>query len=422
MTSVRGRREGAGYNTATTVYLVVVAVVAVLLAGLSSRARPISAGPDLIAVLALALLAVAYPRVVVGDRVQLAISSIVMLAAQAVVGPAAVALVGALVGPFQGSTWQGRVFNSAQFSVFGCLGGLAFLGAGGTLDPASLDGVGDVVVHLGVPMLVADVVQVLANAVLLSGMMRVALGVPVRLHIGLLLRSTGPDALGYGVIAFILVVLWVPAGLGVALAATIVLAPLLVAHWAYRQHAEELQGQQRVLEVLVAAVEAKAPHLAGHSSRVAELSGHMAEHLGLSAQQVSDTRMAGMLHDVGQTSLPTRVVRELDLTDPSVSDGYPAAGADLLADLSFLDGALDPIRGHRAAIGAAAGASLPTRIVALADTFDLLTRVGGPGAAVHSPSEARDLLADNVRNREGEELVRALDDALARTRSEEPAT
>lgn len=422
MASVRGRREGAGTDTATNVYLAVVVVGAVLLAGLSTRVRPIPTVPDLIAVLALGLLAVAYPRVVVGDRVQLAISSIVMLAAQAVVGPAAVALVGAVVGPFQGSSWRGRVFNSAQFSVFGCVGGLAFLAAGGTLDPDRLDGVGAVVVHLGIPMLVADVVQVLVNAVLLSGMMRAARGVPLRLHIGLLLRSTGTAALGYGVIAFILVVLWVPAQLGVALAAIMVLAPLLVAHWAYRQHAEELQGQQRVLEVLVAAVEAKAPHLSGHSARVAALSGHMAEHLGLSPQQVSDTRMAGMLHDVGQTSLPTRAVRELDLTEPSAFDDYPSAGADLLGDLSFLSGALDPIRGHRAAIDAAADVSLPTRIVALADTYDLLTRVGSPGNALYAPSEARDLLADNVRSRGGDELVRALDEALSRAGSEEPAS
>lgn len=416
MASVRTRRQGVGAST-TTVYLAVVVVGAVLLAGVAVRVRPISAGPDLIAVLALALLAVAYPRVVVGDRVQLAISSIVMLAAQAVVGPAAVALVGAVVGPFQGSTWQGRVFNSAQFSIFGCLGGLAFLASGGSLAAADLGDTGDVVLHLAVPMIIADLVQVTANAVLLSGMLRVAMGIPVRLQIGLLLRSTGAAAIGYGVIAFILVVLWVPAQLG-AVAALIVLSPLLVAHWAYRQHAEEVQGQQRVLEVLVAALEAKAPHLSGHSARVAELSGHMAEGLGLSPQQVADTRMAGMLHDVGQTSLPTRQVRSLDLTDLGTESPYPEAGAAILGGLTFIRGALEPIRLHRSAVAAAGEASLVTRIVGLADRYDLLTHVGGVGSRVEAPSAARDLLAAAV----DPELMRALDAALARVRAEEPAT
>ncbi|MGG5260026.1 HD-GYP domain-containing protein [Phycicoccus avicenniae] len=412
---MRNRREGGGAS-ATTFYLAVVVVAAVVLAAVATRVRPISAGPDLIAVLALALLAVAYPRVVVGDRVQLAISSIVMLAAQAVVGPAAVALVGAVVGPFQGSTWQGRVFNSAQFSFFGCLGGLAFLGAGGSLDPADLSGVGAVVVHLAIPMIVADVVQVLANAVLLSGMLRVAMGIPVRLQIGLLLRSTGAAALGYGVIAFILVVLWIPAQLG-PFAALMVLAPLLVAHWAYSQHAEEVQGQQRVLEVLVAAVEAKAPHLVGHSARVAELSGHMAERLGLTPQQVADTRMAGMLHDVGQTSLPTRVVRELDLTGSVIGADYPAAGADLLGDLTFLHGALAPIRDHRTTPTTTSEDSLPTRIVAVADSWDLLTQVGAPGQRLHAPAEAREALA--ARPSIGDDLLRALDHALSRNPADE---
>ncbi|MBM6400694.1 HD-GYP domain-containing protein [Phycicoccus sonneratiae] len=418
---MKGRREGVGPHAATTIYLVVLAVGAVLLAGFSSRVHPISVGPDLIAVLALAVLAVAYPGVVVGDRVHLAISSIVMLAAQAVVGPAVVALAGALIGPFQGSSWQGRLFNSAQFSIFGCVGGLAFLAAGGTLDPAELAGVTPVVVHLALPMVVADLVQVLANAVLLSGMMRVARGVPVRLHIGLLLRSTGAAAAGYGVIAFILVVLWVPAQLGVVVATAMVLAPLLVAHWAYRQHADELQGQQRVLGVLVAAVEAKAPHLTGHSARVADLSGRMAEHLGLTPQQVADTRIAGMLHDVGQTTLPTREARGLDLTDPaSTTVGYPRAGVAILGDLTFLRGALDSIETHRRALADDAAASLPSRIVALADLYDLLTQVGTPGGTVYAPSQARDLIATEHPGPRTEELVRALDVAL--TRAEELST
>ncbi|MGL5825672.1 MAG: HD domain-containing phosphohydrolase, partial [Nocardioides sp.] len=307
-------------------YVVVVVLGAVFLAIISTRIHNVAADANLLALLVLAFLAVVYPHAVVGDRVEFAISSIVLLAAQAVAGPTAVALVGAFVGPFHGSSLQGRVFNSAQFSSFSCLAGITFQISGGTLHPDSLTDVAGVAAHLVVPMLLAHVVLVLSNLVLLAGMLRVARGVPMRLQLTALLGGIGLGYLGYGIIALILVVLWVPAGLGIV-AALVVLAPLLVAHWTYRQHAEELQSQQRVLGVLVAAVEAKAPHLAGHSARVAELSGHMAEHLGLGPQQVADTRMAGMLHDIGQTSLPTRLVRALDLTDRTVSPDYAEAGA-----------------------------------------------------------------------------------------------
>ncbi|MGL5829653.1 MAG: HD-GYP domain-containing protein, partial [Angustibacter sp.] len=159
--------------------------------------------------------------------------------------------------------------------------------------------------------------------------------------------------------------------------------------------------------------------LTGHSARVAKLSGHMAEHLGLSPQQVTDTRMAGMLHDVGQTTLPTRLVRSLDLTDPTTSRDYAAAGARILGDLTFLSGALDPIRGHRNGFDGAARTMPPTRIVAIADRYDLLTRVGDPGGAVCAPTRARQLLMTDAAD--AMELIQALDDALARGISEEGA-
>ncbi len=163
-----------------------------------------------------------------------------------------------------------------------------------------------------------------------------------------LLGSTGPAYLGYGAIAFLLVVLWQPARVGPASVA-LVLPPLLVARWAYLQYAEEFKGHERALHVLVAAVEAKAPHLTGHSERVADLSARMAEHLGLRGQVVADTRVAGMLHDLGQTTLPTPLVRGGEGTGGDLVRSYPARGAELLRDLSFLSGSLDAISRHREA-------------------------------------------------------------------------
>ena len=118
--------------------------------------------------------------------------------------------------------------------------------------------------------------------------------------------------------------LWGPARLGSA-SVLLILPPLLVAQWAYRQYSEEVKGHERALDVLVAAVEAKAPHLVGHSARVAELSASMAEHLGLRSQMVADARVAGMLHDLGLTTLPTGLVRS---TGSSVA---PACRATLRA-------------------------------------------------------------------------------------------
>ncbi|MGL4745655.1 MAG: HD domain-containing protein, partial [Dermatophilaceae bacterium] len=159
-------------------------------------------------------------------------------------------------------------------------------------------------------------------------------------------------------------------------------------------------------------------HLTGHSARVAELSGRMAEHLGLGPQQVTDTRMAGMLHDLGQTSLPTRAVRTLDLTDRNGDAHYAAAGARMLTDLTILHGALEPIRGHRNALsGSAAHADLRTRVVAVADRYDLLTHVGGRDGIIHTPAQARQILV--AETSDDDALMGALDHAVPRLATEE---
>ncbi len=297
-------------------------------------------------------------------------------------------------------------------AALGVLGGAAYRAAGGLPDSSDVIGAWDILRQVAIPIFVADLVQVAVNLVLLAGVIRVAGGAPMRNQMLRLLGSTGPAYLGYGAIAFLLVVLWQPADVGPASVA-LVLPPLLVARWAYLQYADEFKGHERALHVLVAAVEAKAPHLTGHSERVAELSARMAEHLGLRGQVVADTRVAGMLHDLGQTTLPTPLVRGGESTGGDLLRSYPVRGAELLRDLSFLSGSLDAISRHREArLPDDAGESdqLPARIVGLADEYDLLTQVGTPDGAVLEPEEALRTLADPSGGRR--ELVGALEHAL----------
>ncbi|WP_030527753.1 HD-GYP domain-containing protein [Phycicoccus jejuensis] len=406
-------RERSPRRIATAVFITVVAMLAVVVGVWSYTEFGIGEPAAVLVFVLFAVLHVILPDAVVEGRVRVSLSGVILLAGQAVVGPAGVAIVGLAVGAPQGRhvPLRNRVYNAAQCSLHGAAGGIAFLLVGGTTDPARLQDVGDIVVHLALPLLVADVAQALTNLVAIVAVLRVAEGVPMRPQALTMLRGTGFAYIAHGVIAFIMVVLWTLGDLG-PYAAVIVLVPLIVAQWVYRQRAEELTGQQRALEVLVAALEAKAPRLAGHSARVAELSAHMAEHLGLGPQQVAETRVAGMLHDLGQTSLPTRTARSIDLTDEAAVLDYPARGAEILHDLSFLDGALDPIRRHREALGTDRQLSLPARIVGVADSFDLLTSVGPPDGHLLAPTQARELLA---RRTPDGEILRALDHALMRS-------
>lgn len=394
-------------------YIGAVVLLGVVAFSVAVAVDGLQVGWEFVAFLSLAVVVLLAGDVVVEGAVRLSLSGVLILGGLALLGPAGAGLLGALLGAleYRKVPWRARVFNAAQVSTYASLGGLAFLLTGGSTDPAALRTIWGVARVLLVPLLAADVVVVLVNLLLVAGVVQLTAGVPIRNQVGQLLGSVGVLNVGYGFIALLLVLLWSPAGMGPS-AVLIVIAPLLVAQWAYRQHAEELSGQERALEVLVAAIEAKAPHLTGHSARVAELSAFMAESLGLRAQSTADARVAGMLHDVGQTSLPTAVVRGADASSPALAD-YPARSVGILVGLTFLDGSLAPIGEHRLALDSRLDATtLPGGIVGLADAYDLLTEVGTHDGRVLPGAEALVVL----RGRAGvdDSLLRALDAALAR--------
>ena len=110
--------------------------------------------------------------------------------------------------------------------------------------------------------------------------------------------SSGPAYVGYGLIGFLFVILWVPAEVG-PFSALLVLSPLFVARWAFVQYGDENNAHERTLRALVAAVETKDVRTSGHSERVARLCDMIAGAMGLSHTDIASLRYAGMLHDVG---------------------------------------------------------------------------------------------------------------------------
>lgn len=353
-------------------------------------------------------------------KILLSFSNIVLLASAALLGPAGAGIVGLVMGPLQRGEvpLRARVFNTGMSATLGVLGSAVFLFTGGMRDSSRLVGTTEIVRFIAVPVLVAGLVHLAVNLLLLAGVVRLAAGVPMRTQIARLLSTIGPAYLGYGFIAFLMVVLWEPAGLGPS-SVVLVLAPLLVARWAYNQHAEEVKGHELALQVLVAAVEAKAPHLTGHSSRVAALSAQMAEYLGVRSHVVAEIRLAGMLHDLGQTTMPTPVVRGSDAHSPALAE-YPARGAAILGHLAFLRGSLDAVLRHRQVLTGRAlrryqPRDLPALVVGVADEFDLLTEVGTPDGIRLGEGDA----VETVGMMPGvpAEVLRALQHALSRRRT-----
>jgi len=272
-------------------------------------------------------------------------------------------------------------------------------------------------------MMLADVVICLLNAVILSGIVRLTQGTPIRRFVLGMLGTSGPAYVGYGIIGFLFVILWVPAGVG-PFSALLILAPLFAARWSFVQYGDEQRAHARTLRALVAAVETKDLYTRGHSERVALLCELMAGSLALSHQDTEALRFAGMLHDIGKLAIPTRVLRRADgLSDaePASIATHPARGVEMVRDIEFLAGSFEAILHHhermdgRGYPGGLSGEQIPlfARVIAVADAFDSLTTARSHRDAL-SVEEAVAELYRRAGTHLDPSIVAALERSLAR--------
>ncbi len=287
---------------------------------------------------------------------------------------AAIPIVGALGAGVVGLVMTGlttrriplrrRLFNMAMVSSSAMVGGLAYAASGGSFGLVGLHDPKELLWQVGLPIVVADVVNLIVNAILVAGVIRVTAGVPIPLQLRGMLTGSGPSQFAYGIIAFLVVIMWIPGELG-PVAVLVALAPLAGALWALLQYGEERDARERALGALVTAIETRAPHLEGHSGRVSDLAALMAQELGLGPKEVADVRTAGLLHDLG------RVVVAPGRESPDETDGAALRGAAMLQSLPFLAGA-SSVLGEVARVGDSVGAgSLAAEIVRAADEYDL---------------------------------------------------
>ncbi|MFM7051158.1 MAG: HD-GYP domain-containing protein [Planctomycetota bacterium] len=152
------------------------------------------------------------------------------------------------------------------------------------------------------------------------------------------------------------------------------------------------------LSALVSAIDAKDPYTRGHSQRVALLSRQIADAAGLSAKELKDVHIAGLVHDVGKIGVPEHILRKKDRLDDAEFEAikqHPEIGWRILRDIPQFAPVLGGVRHHherydgRGYPHGIAGADIPlfARIIAIADTFDAMSstrtyRSARPRAAV----------------------------------------
>ena len=96
-----------------------------------------------------------------------------------------------------------------------------------------------------------------------------------------------------------------------------------------------LDGTVRALSRLT---ERRDPYTAGHQERVAELACAIAREMGFSEGRIEGLRVAGLLHDIGKTSVPAEILAKptiLTEFEFGVIKGHVRVAYDILSEIDF---------------------------------------------------------------------------------------
>jgi len=166
----------------------------------------------------------------------------------------------------------------------------------------------------------------------------------------------------------------------------------------------------------------------GHGERVRAYSALVGEEMGLGPDEISKLQWAGLIHDVGKLAVPEQVLNKpgrLTAAEYDLIKTHPAEGMALVGPLTewLGDWALAVGDHHERWDGGGYPAglaeceiSIAGRIVAVADTFDVITATRSYKPA-QSPQWARRELANNAGTQFDPDVVRAfLNVSLGRLR------
>ncbi|MGI8509981.1 MAG: HD-GYP domain-containing protein [Gemmatimonadaceae bacterium] len=167
--------------------------------------------------------------------------------------------------------------------------------------------------------------------------------------------------------------------------ALVTAVPILGLRQLYKVNSDLEKTNQELLELMVAAIEARDPYTSGHSRRVSENARIIAQIVGLRSSEVKRVETAALLHDVGKIhevfapilQKPGRLTEE----ENAVMQTHPIKSEELVARVSQLRDVVGSVRNHHENWDGTgypdglAGDKIPiaSRIIMFADTVDAMT-------------------------------------------------
>jgi len=286
------------------------------------------------------------------------------------------------------------VFNTAQNPLSLALGIVAYRTFGGQ----PLHSIGE---SSSLSLFALFLVFFLTNSICVSG----AVGIVSGRNAWLVWRENTLGALPYDFLSLpvILFFVWIYTQYGVV-GAFVLAVPMLGLRQLYKVNWQLEQTNRELLELMVAAIEARDPYTSGHSRRVAEKARVIAKAVGLREKEIERIAAAALLRDVGKIhevfgpilSKPGRLTPE----EQVIMRTHPVKSAELAGTVTQLRDVVPLIRHHHEnwdgtgyPDGLRADAiPLGSRIIMFADTIDAMTTDRPYRAALDSTSVRKELL------------------------------
>ena len=151
-----------------------------------------------------------------------------------------------------------------------------------------------------------------------------------------------------------------------------------------KQYTDELEHAETVLFTLALTIEAKDPYTEGHCDRLSKSAVALGRRMGLPEDQLVALRRAGMVHDLGKTAIPERILQKagpLSEADWVLMKKHPEVGERICQPLRSFSLVLPIIRHHHEKLdgsgypdGLKNGAiPLTAKILTAVDVYDALT-------------------------------------------------
>ncbi|HXK40243.1 MAG TPA: HD-GYP domain-containing protein, partial [Candidatus Paceibacterota bacterium] len=161
--------------------------------------------------------------------------------------------------------------------------------------------------------------------------------------------------------------------------------PLLGVRQLYKTNWQLEKINRELLELMVAAIEARDPYTSGHSRRVSRNAKLVARAIGLPSKQVERVGVAALLHDVGKIhEVFAPILRKPDRLLPeerAIMETHPIKSAELVQNVSSLTDVVAAVRNHHENWDGSGypdglkGEEIPifARVIMIADTIDAMT-------------------------------------------------